>query len=243
METARYIMPVSQQYFDHLHSDEHLNAKLLLMPCAVDLEKFAFNAGIRQDLRNELAIKIDATVGIYVGKFGGMYYDEEAFHIFALAKKFLNNFSLIILSPDNPEMIRTKLSNVGYVSGEYHIKHVDHSQVSSFLSASDIAFATYKPGYFKRYLSPVKIGEYWAAGLPVMLTRGIGDDYLIIQDLKIGAVFSYHEAELEKSFKILQGILASGRTQVNRRIQSVASTNRNLEHNRSVYDTIINELS
>lgn len=243
IETARFIIPVARHYYDHLINKNVDSHKLFLMPCAVDLAMFAFNPESRISVRKALGLDGDAAVGVYVGKFGGMYYDEEAFQIFALAKKYLDRLHLIILSPDKPSSVESKLLRAGYLPHQFHIKNVPHSEVPQYLSASDFAFATYKPGNFKKYLSPIKVGEYWAAGLPVLLTEGIGDDAALITNLNIGSVFSYSMQDLEKAYLNLKQILAQGRNATNLRIQPVAERYRSFACDKRVYDNIIDAIA
>lgn len=243
IETARFIMPVARHYYDHLINKGVDSSKLFLMPCAVDLAMFAFNSKSRISVRSALGLDVDAAVGVYVGKFGGMYYDEEAFEIFALARKYLDKFHLIILSPDNPSSVKSKLLRAGYLSDQFHIKNVPHSEVPLYLSASDFAFATYKPGNSKKYLSPIKVGEYWAAGLPVLLTEGIGDDAAVIANLNIGSVFSSSKRDLEKAYLNLRQILTHGRGATNMRIQPVAERYRSFTCNERVYNNIIDAIA
>jgi glycosyltransferase involved in cell wall biosynthesis len=243
LETARYLLPVSQHYHDYLIERKIDRGKLFTMPCAVDLQMFAFSRENRLSTRRALGVADDVIVGIYVGKFGGMYFDREAFQIFAFAKNYFDRFYLVILSPDERNDIATKLQKAGYLPKEFSIKRIGHTEVPPFLSASDFAFATYKPGYFKRYLSPVKVGEYWAAGLPVLLTDGVGDDHAIIEKLKIGSVFSLKNNELENAFLKLRAILEKGRVSINEHIQPVAVRHRNFSQNEMIYNTIIDNLS
>ena len=41
-----------------------------------------------------------------------------------------------------------------------------------------------------KYLSPVKIGEYWANGLPVIMTEGIGDENDFLENEMGGVLFN-----------------------------------------------------
>lgn len=243
LETARFVLPVTKHYYDFLINGKVDQEKAFIMPCAVDLQMFAFNMESRQSIRKALGVADDVVVGIYVGKFGGMYFDMEAFHIFMLAKEYFEKFHLIVLSPDDENAIAAKLSKAGYLPNEFFIKYIPHTEVPPYLCASDFAFATYKAGYFKRYLSPVKIGEYWAAGLPVLLTDGIGDDHVIIERFRIGAVFSNNEGELRNAFLNLRTILKEGRLSISQRVQPVAARYRNFSQNENVYNMIIDTLS
>lgn len=61
-----------------------------------------------------------------------------------------------------------------------------------YLSAADFASGLHRS---KPYVSPIKIGEYWASGLPVFLTHGVGDDSEIVATEGDGAVFDLSRPE------------------------------------------------
>jgi hypothetical protein len=161
-------------------------------------------------MRVRLAIDVNAIVGIYVGKFGGMYLDEEAFSIFTMAKKVFDNFYLLILTPENAKDVELKLLKSGFGNSSFRIIQAQHSEVPEYLSAADFAFATYKPSESKKFLSPIKVGEYWACGLPVMLTKGVGDDSSIIEATGSGAVFTLEKAGIEKALLTIKNQLELG---------------------------------
>ena len=64
-----------------------------------------------------------------------------------------------------------------------------HSKVPNYLSAADVALALVKIGESKKHLSPIKVGEYWSCGLPVLIPKGIGDETQIIDTEGGGATF------------------------------------------------------
>jgi glycosyltransferase involved in cell wall biosynthesis len=51
------------------------------------------------------------------------------------------------------------------------------------------------PGISQHGGSPTKVGEYWAAGLPVVVTPGIGDTEEIIRRERVGVVVSEFSGE------------------------------------------------
>ncbi len=73
------------------------------------------------------------------------------------------------------------------------IASVPHEKVSGYLSASDFAFSLQSPKKSNLYLSPIKTGEYWASGLPILMTAGVGDDSRILQEENAGAVFKNYK--------------------------------------------------
>jgi len=56
-----------------------VKAQLIRVPSCVDTRLFYFSMESRNRIRKELDIKKDEIVITYLGKFGGMYMDEEVF--------------------------------------------------------------------------------------------------------------------------------------------------------------------
>lgn len=206
-ELASGLMPVAESYRDQLISKGVRPEKIFTVPCSVNAAEFKFNPGARAGLRKELDWQ-NAVAGIYVGKFGDLYYDAEAFQIFQMCFKLLPDFRLVILTPDPIKIIEEKILKQNLDPNYIFLASVSHKQVPVYLSASDFAFATFKPGPSKRYLSPVKIGEYWANGLPVLLTEGVGDASDIIKNEGGGALFDLQqEGSLEQALLKVHKIL------------------------------------
>nr|WP_245402656.1 glycosyltransferase family 4 protein [Pontibacter sp. E15-1] len=173
--------------------------KVVVLRNAVDEAMFYYSKEVRRVFSN-------ATVGIYVGKYGGLYYAHEAFQIYRRCFEVIPNFRLIILSPQPQEEILQYLVACAIDVEKVHVASVTHAEVPAYLSAADFAFATIKSYPSARYCSPVKIGEYWANGLPVLLTEGVGDDSDIIHREGGGATFNLkEEGSLDRALlKILQ---------------------------------------
>ncbi len=196
---ATGLMPVAENYRRQLISEGVPSARIATVPCSVNMEAFRFNEMARQRTRQRLNLPTDAIVGIYVGKFGGMYYEREAFALFRAAADFFGaNFWLILLTPTPAPEVQAYLQEVGFRPEQVFVTKALPAEVPAYLAAADFAFATYKKGPAKQFLSPIKVGEYWATGLPVLLTEGVGDDSDIIQREGGGAVFdlSYPETVL-----------------------------------------------
>jgi len=210
---AAGLMPVTVNYQNQLIDNSVSKEKIKFVPCVVDESKFAFNKVERKKLRDELRIGPTTIVGLYAGKYDGLYLAEETFKLYKIFFDQIRNFQLIILSPEeyhtwiNNQIVKYKLP----ASGVF-VKHVKHPEVANYCSASDFAFATYKPGASKAYLSPVKLGEYWVNGLPVILTSGVGDESSMIQNGFGGVLFDVcqiNPASLSGKIDELMGIMKS----------------------------------
>jgi glycosyltransferase involved in cell wall biosynthesis len=240
IKTARYLLPVSYAMKEHLLRQGVPNDKIFVMPCAVNTDDFIFNGERRTSIRHALDIPQDCIAGIYVGKFGGLYYDKEAFEIFKQALNFFKNFKIIILSPNDTTEIEGKLRGVGVPDGRFHVLNVDHREVPAFLSAADLAFGFFKPSPSIKFSSAIKIGEYWAVGLPVLIPTGIGDDSMIVQQEKAGAVFDL--SNLAEAFVTMRDLLRQDKSLLRDRIRNLAFQYRNFSTNSHIYKTIFTEM-
>jgi hypothetical protein len=205
---ASGLMPVAAGYSDVLLKGGIQPKKVKTVPCAVNAEAFTFSPEKRNETRLLLQIEGKSVVGIYVGRYGGLYLQEEAFTLYNTAFSFFGgNFHLILLVPiQYLDWVHRQIKKYSLPQNNVHIRSVPHHQVPAYLSASDFAFATYRPGTSNAYLSPVKVGEYWANGLPVLLTEGVGDETNIIKKHTFaGVLFDVTRINDVTLFKELKG--------------------------------------
>lgn len=237
-KTATYLLPVSNSYSQFLVKKGMPREKIIVVPCVVNTSTFFRK---KNDLRLTIGIGADVIVGIYVGKFGGLYYETEAFKIFAAARDVFAKFYLLILSPQDKQWIELRIRESGFKDNEFKVIQVGHNEVPDYLSIADLAFATYKPSDSKKYLSPIKIGEYWACGLPVLLTHGVGDDSLVIEQEDCGATFSYERGNVTESLKKIQCQLKDPE-KLHRKARYLAMTYRDPEILRKAYVKITQDI-
>lgn len=238
---AEFLAVVSNNYAEQLTKEGVSKDKIFVVPCCVDLENFKFRDDKRLAIRKDLEISENQIVGVYVGKFGGTYYDEESFEIFYQTFDFFNkNLFLIILTPHDKEDVKNRLLLKGLPESNFFIDKVPHQEVPAYLSAADFAFSTVRPSPSKKFCSAVKNGEYWANGLPILTSDGIGDDTSIIRnEKKGGAIFDLSKNNLLEALRDLNKLLHnSSRNQLNVSICGLAEKHRNFESAHAFYDKI-----
>lgn len=172
------------------------NAFFLRAPSCVDTSKFYFNEDDRRKLRQLYNVKNDDFVITYLGKFGGMYMEEEIFDFFSYCEKNSSiNMHYWLFTIDPIEKVLKLADKYQLPKEKILIKSITRDEVPKYLSASDIGFVGVRQKPSRRYCSPIKDGEYWSCGLPLLIPKGISDDYLIAEKNNIGVVLEDHTFE------------------------------------------------
>jgi Glycosyltransferase Family 4 len=207
MQTARKLITVTENYREHLVKTEGVEeSRIAVIPCVTDLEHTRFDPALRRTVRERLGLG-QATTGIYVGKFGDLYYDAEAFVILQDAFGFFEDFRLILLTPAKPEQIRERLRERNIPADRVHITSVARSEVPAYLSAADFAYSFVRPHAASPFQSPIKHGEYWACGLPFITPDGIGDDCRVIASEGGGANIDFGMTNIRRCHEAIAAML------------------------------------
>jgi glycosyltransferase involved in cell wall biosynthesis len=178
-----------------------------VVPCCVDLELFRFDPQARERRRAELGIQ-NRLVLVYSGSIGGWYLTEQMADFFAALLRKRSDAHFLWLTLGSAEMIGNLMSKRGITATQYTVLSAVPSDVWSYLSAGDAGIAFYKPAFSRMATSPVKIAEYLACGLPLVINTGIGDSDAVITAERIGALVSnFNESEYADAAKIVGGFV------------------------------------
>ncbi|MEQ8478569.1 hypothetical protein [Fulvivirga sp.] len=235
---ARFLITVSHNYKKQLEKEGINPDRIHVLPCTVPVDSFKFSPTKREIMRRRLNVSTDGVIGIYVGKFGDIYYEDESFKLFAEAFNYWNGkFFLIILSPDSYKYIVNKLKCFSIDLSQVHIERVNYDEVSNWLSAADFGYTPVKPTPNRLFCSPIKDGEYWSNGLPVIIPHGIGDDSEIIQKNNIGAVINItNDQSIKYGYQKIDSLITE--TDVRDRVAKCADFYRNQKLDQIIYDEI-----
>jgi glycosyltransferase involved in cell wall biosynthesis len=161
--------PVWQQY---------TRPPISVIPTCVDVGSYTSHPPLRQ--WSEL------TFG-YTGSIGSGYLAREMVAFFKsayesdVAKEFL-----IVTKSDTYDLKRT-LREFKTEPGSVLIDSVEPEKIPSTLNRFDVGLCFIQPHYSKMASCPTKLGEYLAAGIPVV-ANSIGDVASIIREHRVGVV-------------------------------------------------------
>jgi hypothetical protein len=96
-----------------------------------------------------------------------------------------------------------------------------------------------KPVPTKKYCTPIKDGEYWALGLPIVIPANISDDADIILRHEAGAVLTeLTKPEYERALSTIDLLLKQPQDLTRSRIRELAFTYRNFQIAEQVYKSV-----
>jgi len=114
-------------------------------------------------------------------------------------------------------------------------------QVPAEVAGFDVALSFIRPHFAKLASCPTKVGEYLAAGVPVIANAGIGDMDGLLEDGRVGYLLHDFDAgSLEDSFRHLQELWHD--PEVTARCRDAALTRFSLRDGVDRYDAIYRTL-
>ncbi len=207
--------------------------RFFVKPACVDLSLFNDdeNIGSLPELTNKL-------VCVYAGKFGGIYLMDEVFDFIKAAIDYWGNtFCFLILTNHTETEILACCNRAGVDRKYVVVRFVPHNEVPKYMSQASFAITPVKPVPSKRFCTPIKDGEYWALGLPVVIPQNISDDSDIIANHAIGAVLeSFTRIEYEKAIAKIDKLL--NEPDLKYRIREVARKYRSFSIAEAVYEKV-----
>lgn len=209
-------------------------------PACVDLEKFSLRNVKRKELLELLGLH-GKLVAVYAGKFGGIYLDQEVFDLLRVARDFWGQrFHVLLLTGHTLNSLLPFMERSGLDTSMFTVLSVAHKDVPDYIGLADFALTPVRPVPTKRYCTPIKDGEYWALGLPVIITADISDDSEIIRTNDIGCVLErLDQPSYQRAIRKMDGILSTHtREELFVRIRAVAEKYRNFRIAEKVYKDI-----
>jgi len=208
-------------------------------PACVDLVKF-YPSKKDSLLLKELNFE-NKIVGVYAGKLGGIYLKEEVFDFIRQCyDHWKDEFRFLMLTNATKEELNTEMRRVKLPENIVTSKFIYHEDVPRYLSLGDFAINPVKPVPTKRYCTSIKDGEYWAMGLPVVISPQISDDSEIIERENAGIVVDFNDnGALLRSIGKLEALLMDN-LGLKEKIRQIAVRYRSFEIAKKIYKEIYN---
>lgn len=221
-----------------------IKGKISNVPISVDTDKFTFSEKDRTRIRNRYKISEDRYVLLYLGKFNGIYYSEQA--VAKFCKRLLAfdpRIFFLTISPSPSEEIAAAYLEVGLAQTDFVVLNkIPYDEIEGYISAADMGMLAIPPLDSQKYRTPVKIGNYLACGIPFMLNKGIADDDIMAEKEQVGVVLESLEAEdLSVPLQQLKAFMEEERTSLQARCRAAAIQYRGIQNSVTVLHEMIQD--
>lgn len=215
-------------------------AKITVIPCCVDLEKFQAENYAQEEinnLKNNLNILRQEKVLGYVGSIGTWYMLNEMLDYFVVFKEIYPESKFLFITPEHPDGIISKASEKGIPSASIIVKRSAHNEVPAYMLTFDYSIFFIKPTFSKSASSPTKQAELMAMGIPIICNSGVGDtDSIVIEN---GAGMVLHSLDNGAYKKQLNTTFVFNRTQSIAAAQKDFSLKEGVARYQKVYESIL----
>ncbi|MFC1667379.1 glycosyltransferase family 4 protein [Candidatus Omnitrophota bacterium] len=216
------------------------NLNVDIVPCCVDIDRFRLEPGKNSAIAKELKLE-DKFVLIYLGSLGTCYLLPEMIDYFLCLRRSFKNAFFLFVTNGKSQIILKETDRMGLEKEDFNIISVPFDKVPEVLSLCDVGIYFINP-YDKFGSFPIKLSEYLACGLPVVINRGIGDSDDIVKRDNLGCVIEGFGADnYIKSIYQLNELLRE-KDNLRLRCRKVAENDFSLEMGSGKYHAIYSRL-
>jgi len=187
IQRATYLQCVSHPLKDYISEHFQRDDASVVHSC-VEQQQFQQCRQYRDAIRKKFGIHDEAIVLLYSG--GSAQYQELDFMLalwLEIAKRVEDAHFLLFLRDRNERLTQHRFFQ-SIAKQRVTITSVKHDEIPKHLSAADFGCLLRRDIALNRVASPVKFGEYLAAGLGIIASPGIGDISDFVQRHRIGTL-------------------------------------------------------
>jgi len=161
-------------------------SRQIVIPCCPDVEAFGRVKEARASMRAQLGVE-NRFVVTYCGGLSPWQLPTLCLDVFREIKKYVPEAHFLALTTEDRAM-RNLAASLGLSTKRTTVLRVRHSEVPRYLAAADVGLLLREASLVNRVSSPVKFGEYLAAGVPVIISDGVGDYSALAISERVGMV-------------------------------------------------------
>jgi radical SAM superfamily enzyme YgiQ (UPF0313 family) len=190
LKTADAVTVLTHKHFAHNKGLDYFSGRPVpaeVIPCCVDMKRFNPGSASSNDLRRAIAGENNFVL-MYPGKIGTFYLVEQMLDFFKVMVSLVPGSMFLVLTGDNTETLLKESLRRGIGDDKIRIiSGVKFDDMPGYMQIADAGIFFINP-YKKIGSSPIKMGEFLASGVPVIINPGVGDTENIVRDNRVGVV-------------------------------------------------------
>ena len=153
-------------------------AEIAVVPCCVDTDHFspeAVDPDMVSRYRQGLGLASDTFVLAYLGSLGTRYMLSEMMQFFAVIRREDQGARFLIVTRDDPALVRSPALDAEVDPSAISIVATTYQEIPNLIILANASVFFIKTGVSGKAVSPTKLAELLAMGVPVVCNAGIGD--------------------------------------------------------------------
>lgn len=200
---------------------------IAVLPCCVDLKRF------NVDRNKKAAYLTEGPRLVYLGSLSGWYLMSEMLDFFKAFKDKFPKAEFLFLTDDKKNLV-AQLAKEKHIEG-VRVFAVPYKDVSRELARST-AGILFKPPHDRLDSFPIKVGEYLASGVPLVINHGMGDVEALVTEEKVGVVVdSFDEKGYKDAISRLERLITEEGDALRNRCIEAAARRLSLRHGLDIY--------
>lgn len=206
LRKAHHVTTICEGLRKEILSRAVLDEKVTVIPNAVDIDRFSFHAGPRDDAKQKLGLASKPTLG-----FIGSFYSYEGLDDLLLAVAELSHRKVdvqVVLVGGGPsdELLRGMATKLGLEDRVQFVGRVGHDEVHLFYKATDLLVYARKQTRLTEMVTPLKPLEAMAQG-NLVLASDVGGHRELIRDGETG--FLFRAGDVQDLASAVENVLAA----------------------------------
>jgi glycosyltransferase involved in cell wall biosynthesis len=160
--------------------------KIRVVYCCTDTQLGTEAAAKRETTRSMLGLQ-DRFVVVYNGSLAAWQMTGETLQAFRMISGLRPNAHFLAVTTQ-PRSMEMAAEDAGIAPTQRTIVSVPYQEVANHVAAADLALLIRDDSIVNRVASPVKFAEYLASGVPVAITKHVGDYSDLVGKRGVGTV-------------------------------------------------------
>jgi glycosyltransferase involved in cell wall biosynthesis len=207
--------------------------KIKVWPSAVSAEvEPSVYAPRAEALRKKLGVDPEDRIVIYIGTLGKKRGLEFVLNAFKMLLNRMANVKLVFVGYAlNSEDLNFLRKYAGDLEIQQHIifhPPVDEDELPYYIKMADVGISPFKPNFVLRHNSPLKLLEYFKAGIPVVATE-IPEQQVVVAESQAGMLAKWEENAFAEAIIAILSANEAERNSMGQRGYDWVKQNRDIE--------------
>lgn len=211
-----------------------------VIPCCADFSIFTVqDQTTRAAAREALGLPPDAPVLAYLGSLGTVYMIADHLRLYAAIRERDPRAKCLFIGRNGADEILdvARQKSVPLQADDIRTVAAERDTIAYWLSAADAGGCFITPTYSSAGVSPTKLGEYLACGVPVIANRGVGDVAAIMAAVDGGHLLpDLSSASIDAAAEAFFGLLRADRMALRARARPMLDLDLAIDAYRAIYD-------